>query len=372
MILDLSYYQGSIDWAQLAPELEFVILRASCGEDKKDSKYDEYADNCIKYDVPFGTYHYLKAKDETTSLNEAKFFLECATPKKPLFYVLDLEHENQTKENSPSIVETFIEYLRSRNIKRIGLYANRKYPYVKDKLNLFDFIWVPRYGKDNDYADVENYPPKYPCDLWQYTSKGKAPGVKGYVDKNLIYGDKPLEWFIKKEDENNMAVIIGSARIDENGNSHGGKAGDQTGKEVSTQNWYKHSKGWIMLRAKDPAKAAKIAEAMQHACDNPNIGYDQYQNQTLWNAVKNKGYDPALANSPVETDCARLVRVCCAYAGIIAHDFYTATEVNALMATGEFTKYTDSKYTAQSDYLGPGDILVTKKKGYCKMARLIA
>ena len=55
-----------------------------------------------------------------------------------------------------------------------------------------------------------------------------------------------------------MAVKIGSARIDENGNARGGKAGDQTGKEVSTQNWYKHSKGWRVFRAINPEKAAKI------------------------------------------------------------------------------------------------------------------
>ena len=161
-----------------------------------------------------------------------------------------------------------------------------------------------------------------------------------------------------------MAVIIGSARIDENGRAHGGRAGDQTGKEVSTQNWYKHSKGWVVLRAKDPKKAAKIAQAMRAACDNPNIGYDQYQNSTLWNEVKDKGYDPAKASKPCETDCARLVRVCCAYAGIMAKDFYTASEVDKLMDTGEFVKFTTSKYTNQSDYLGAGDILVTKTKGH--------
>ena len=161
-----------------------------------------------------------------------------------------------------------------------------------------------------------------------------------------------------------MAVIIGSARIDENGKAHGGKAGDQTGKEVSTQNWYKHSKGWVVLRAKDPKKAAKIAQAMRAACANDNIGYDQYQNQTLWNAVKDKGYDPAKATVKCETDCARLVRVCCAYAGIMARDFYTATEAAYLMDTGEFVKFTSSKYTNQDDYLGAGDILVTKTKGH--------
>ena len=32
-----------------------------------------------------------------------------------------------------------------------------------------------------------------------------------------------------------MSLIVGSARIDENDNLKNGKAGDQTGKEVSTQ-----------------------------------------------------------------------------------------------------------------------------------------
>lgn len=161
-----------------------------------------------------------------------------------------------------------------------------------------------------------------------------------------------------------MAVLIGSARIDERGKAKGGQAGDQTGKEVSMQNWYKHSKGWVVLRAKDTKKAQKIAQAMRAACTNDNIGYDQNQNKTLWNHVAGKSYDPAKATAKVETDCARLVRVCCAYAGIMATDFYTGNMVARLMATGEFIKLTASKYCDQSDYLAVGDILVTKSRGH--------
>ena len=40
-----------------------------------------------------------------------------------------------------------------------------------------------------------------------------------------------------------MAVRIGSARINEKGITTGGKAGDQTGGEVSIQNYYLHRKG---------------------------------------------------------------------------------------------------------------------------------
>ena len=54
-----------------------------------------------------------------------------------------------------------------------------------------------------------------------------------------------------------MAVKVGSARIDENGRAHGGKAGDQTGKELPVQSWYRHSKGWRVLRCTDAVKAAE-------------------------------------------------------------------------------------------------------------------
>ena len=67
-----------------------------------------------------------------------------------------------------------------------------------------------------------------------------------------------------------MAVIIGSARHDEHGNCYsGGKAGDQTGQEVSTQKFYNHSKGWYVLRAKDDRVAEKLA--FMHAPTNGEI-----------------------------------------------------------------------------------------------------
>lgn len=47
-----------------------------------------------------------------------------------------------------------------------------------------------------------------------------------------------------------MSLVVGSARIDESGHISGGKPGDQTGNEVSTQAYYVHSKGWYCLRPK--------------------------------------------------------------------------------------------------------------------------
>lgn len=161
-----------------------------------------------------------------------------------------------------------------------------------------------------------------------------------------------------------MAVKVGSARIDENGKTHGGKAGDQNGKEVSTQAWYRHKKGWRVLRCKSADKADKIARAMQAACDNANIGYDQYQRDTLYKLAKDVGFDPGRVTTPCETDCSALVRVCCAYAGIMVGNFRTTNEARILLASGAFDELTGTKYTGKSDYLKRGDILVTRTQGH--------
>lgn len=161
-----------------------------------------------------------------------------------------------------------------------------------------------------------------------------------------------------------MAVLIGSARHDERGKYSGGKAGDQTGDECSTQTWYLHTKGWVCIRAKDAAAREKIALNMEYACTNKHIGYDQGQNTTLYATAKKVGFDCSKVTTDCETDCARLVRVCVLYAGINCADFYTGNEKDALEATGAFKILTDSKYTTGSSYLLRGDILVTKTKGH--------
>ncbi len=165
-------------------------------------------------------------------------------------------------------------------------------------------------------------------------------------------------------------VMIGSARIDENGAAHGGKAGDQRGgAEVSTQAWYKHSKGWRVFRLKDPAKAEKVAATMEWACASDLIGYDQYQRNTLYNELKKSGFGGApVLSKAVETDCSALIRVCLAFASIdVPADFYTGSMAKQMLATGEIIELTGSKYTDSPDYLGKGDILVTKTKGHTVM-----
>lgn len=160
-----------------------------------------------------------------------------------------------------------------------------------------------------------------------------------------------------------MAVIIGSARIDERGKLSGGQASDQKQKsstndmigEVSMQNFYVHSKGWYILRPKDASIAKKMASNMKTACNNKNIGYDQ---------MNRLGVMTYGVNSKVktETDCSTLVRECVKEAsGKDPGNFSTLNEADMLEKSGLFEKRV--AYTSGMT-LYTGDVLVTKTKGH--------
>lgn len=158
-----------------------------------------------------------------------------------------------------------------------------------------------------------------------------------------------------------MGYKIGSARIDERGHASGGVAGDQKQKttpdykgEVSIQDFYIHSKGWYILRPKDPAIGHSMAQAMVRACNNPNIGYDQGQRLGI---IK---YG-TLSKVKTECDCSSLVRQCVIEAsGKDPGNFTTMNEAQALIGTRMFDRLSYDTSTV----LKLGDVLVTKSKGH--------
>ena len=155
-----------------------------------------------------------------------------------------------------------------------------------------------------------------------------------------------------------MSVKIGHASIDENRKAKGGAAGDQTKKEVYTRAWYSYP--WTsVIRPKNSTVAEKIAKAMEQACANDKIGYDQNQRTTLYTQAKAKNWDLSKITTACECDCSSLVAVCVNAAGIaVSKDIYTGNEKAALNATGKFDIYTSSQYIAKDSYLKRGDILL--------------
>lgn len=170
-----------------------------------------------------------------------------------------------------------------------------------------------------------------------------------------------------------MSILIGHASIDENGKAYGGKAGDQTGREVCVRTWYENS--WnVILRPKTAAIAEKMAKFCEEVCANDQVGYDQYQRNTLRDAARAAAWNGAKITTACETDCSAFMTVCAEAAGVDVSGCYTSSNApttstmkDKFKATGAFEVLTDSKYMKTDKHLKRGDILV-RESGHTAMA----
>lgn len=157
-------------------------------------------------------------------------------------------------------------------------------------------------------------------------------------------------------------VTIGHFVCDENGRAHGGKPGDQSGKEGRFQAWYatgSNGKGWQnVFRAKEASVRKKIAKNMIELVENPHVGYNQDARLTLDREAKKVNYDFAKITTDCDTDCSQATAECIIGAGIpIDPDMYTGDEKELIEATGKFKTYTGKSYLKSDQKLKVGDIL---------------
>lgn len=362
LIADVSHHRYVTDWEKIKENVAFLLAKATQRTNYIDPTVDDFIAGCEKHGIPYWLFCYLEKGNE---LAQAKYMVDTFKNKVGLNFVgwsLDFERENDTED-----VLKCIDYIVGMGEKCL-VYGKCALPAVKQRYGDMVGFWYARYGKNTGAYD-----PAYPVksmyepytDLHQYTSLGTCPGTSGKGDMNRLTGKRPLEWFTTrsghevKKDEEKTVVKVGSARINENGKTKGGKYGDQTGTEVSEQAFYMHSKGWLGYRFKKEEYANKAAQGMIDACENDNIGYCQ-AHRMMVNMLKKYG-SPAAIKEKTETDCSDLVRgIIFWVTGKDLGSFSTGTEPSVLEKSGLFDKVT---VKSEND-VRVGDILVTKTKGH--------
>lgn len=159
--------------------------------------------------------------------------------------------------------------------------------------------------------------------------------------------------------------MISNCGHDEHGGYHGGTAGDQTRTEYQVRSWFNRPWNYV-LRPATAAIGSKLADIARAAAENNNIGYDQDQRLTYYNALKAANWNPANITTRCETDCSAST-----VANIIATghqlgitslqnlspSLYSGNIRSALVYAG-FKQLTASKYLTSSQYLLPGDVLL--------------
>lgn len=202
LIVDISHHQGKIDWSKFEKEVALVIIRVQDGIGVVDREYKTYVAEAKKRGIPFGHYAFTRFTSVAQAKQEAQSFYERGD-KDALFWVVDVEVK--TMNDMVAGTQAYVDELRKLGAKKIGGYfGHHSYKaWGLDKVKRIDFTWIPRYGVNNGTLSTK---PAFPCDLWQYTDKGKVSGVNGYVDLNTLNANRKLEWFTQKTE----AMEVGS------------------------------------------------------------------------------------------------------------------------------------------------------------------
>ena len=161
-----------------------------------------------------------------------------------------------------------------------------------------------------------------------------------------------------------MGVLIGHAVMDEQGGIDGAIAGDQTGKEITTRQWYKRTGGWsTLLVPTDQTMGKKAAEYMRQICENNNYGYSQPNRWTGAKSIEILG----VANGHGDFDCSSLCVECYRLAGLKhAMSGYTGSIAKSFERTGKFKVYTDDAHIGSDAYAIPGALYLSN--GHVMMA----
>ena len=188
--IDISHYQGEIDWEQLKNAMiegcpvRFVIIKSTEGASRLDDHFRENFNQVRDYGFIRGVYHFWSNK--SSAREQAYYFLDKVhLTEGALPPVLDIEHKPADKsvDDFQRDVLTWLHIVEDKYHAKPIIYTYYKFKEKYLSAPVFDDYpyWIAHY-----YVDKVQYQGKWK--FWQHTDAGKLPGIKGYVDFNIYNG----------------------------------------------------------------------------------------------------------------------------------------------------------------------------------------
>ena len=192
--IDVSSHQGNIDWASVkAAGINFAIIRvgyrgSQTGALVEDSCFRKNIQGATANGINVGVYFFTQATTEAEAVEEASMALTLCSGYN-LSYPIFVDTENGSgaarangldKGTRTACVAAFCKTIANGG-RKAGVYASKSWYNNKIDASAFSnyFIWVAQYNTTCNYKGKYN--------MWQYSSKGSVPGIKGNVDVNIAY-----------------------------------------------------------------------------------------------------------------------------------------------------------------------------------------
>lgn len=184
--IDVSHHQGRIEWEDVAESgITFAYAKATEGTDWIDPRGESNWRGAKDAGLRVGAYHYYLLCQ--TGTEQAEHFINIVPmDASALPPVIDLEHaQNCGMDLPPAEVRAEISVMISK----------LRHHYGKDPViyttNAFYRDWLQGAFPANPIwiRDIQAYP-KLPdgrdWTIWQYTHRGRVPGIEGDVDMNVM------------------------------------------------------------------------------------------------------------------------------------------------------------------------------------------
>ena len=189
--IDVSTYQGKIDWQKVKPYIDFAIIRCGYGNNVRsqdDVYFERNASLCKELKIPFGVYLFSYATTLDDARSEVLHTLRLIRDKKleyPVF--LDVESKRQMalpKDKLIEIVKYYCEEMEKEGYY-VGIYSSLdrfKSNLDSRELDPFD-KWVAEWNDKFTYTGKAG--------MWQNTSYEELVGINGRVDGDIAFYDYP-------------------------------------------------------------------------------------------------------------------------------------------------------------------------------------
>ena len=188
--IDVSHYQGNIDYSKLKGKVDFVIMQIGYGRyaNQADSTFERNYQQCKKYGIPCGGYWFSYATNADEAKKEAQTCLQVIKGKQfeyPIWF--DIEGKSLVGRTGVSAMcKAFCDTLEQAGYYA-GIYISRspaQTMLTSDVASRYA-LWLAEYGSKLNYSGSYG--------MWQYSSTGSVSGISGNVDMDYCYVDYPAK-----------------------------------------------------------------------------------------------------------------------------------------------------------------------------------
>ncbi len=200
-IIDVSSYQGSINWKSVKNAgIEGAILKVIRKDLNPDKQFEANWKECMEAGMPvIGVYNYSYATTEAKAMADALNVVRILNGRKTKVW-LDVEDSCQKGLGMKliSIIKEYQKTIVSAGLE-FGVYTGLSFynSYVKPYRTLLDCnFWIARYPSSKKLYVTSMPEDKYmpaimhTLEGWQFGSTARISGINGDVDINLWYEEK--------------------------------------------------------------------------------------------------------------------------------------------------------------------------------------